>query len=183
MASIEDQAKIATAKLAEMKVAYDSSPEQQAARDRDYLKKLQNDPHHLDQKLGGSLAAAAIQARIAQAEAAAAKTENERIDAVMRGENAIAGETTSADQIPFKDLSGAVGDLIESGVRSDLVESFLKTGNSGLKLDRNVEIRAAELWYKRLMNSADMQQRLLAGDEELKRQLAAYAVYSRRLGE
>jgi hypothetical protein len=119
-----------------------------------------------------------MEARVAGLSRAAEQSEAQRVDAVMRGESVAGAETTVADQIPRRDLATAMVGLVERGLNGDLVKSYLETGKSGLKLDRAVEIRAADEWHRQLMGDPEKQRRLMAGDPELLRQLTAYGVYA-----
>jgi hypothetical protein len=176
--TIEAQAQLATAKLAELKAAYDSSPEQVAARERAELNRLQNDPDFLGRP-GAARDVQNMEARVASLERSAEQSEAQRIDAILRGENVAGAETTTGDQIPRRDLATAMVGLMERGVRAELVDSFLKSGRSDLPAkDRATEIAAADEWYRQLMADPSKQQRLMAGDPELLRQLTAYGVYA-----
>jgi aminopeptidase N len=183
------QAKVdqANAQFEKLKADYAASPEVQLQNDREYLKKLQNDPAHLDRKIAGSRAAAneeaTTEARIRMAETTAAQSEAQRVDAIIRGDVLAGAETTIGDQIPRRDLATAVGDIVEHGVRPELIENFLKTGRSGGPDTREAEIAAAREWRRRLDADPEAQRRLLAGDPELMRQLTAYSIYAPALGE
>jgi hypothetical protein len=174
------QAKVdaANAQFEKLKADYAASPEQQLARDRAYLEQLRNDPAQLNRKIAGSRAAAneeaVIEARIAVAE----RTEAQRVDAILRGDVIAGAETTVGDQVPQRDLAGAVGDILEHGVRPELIENFLKTGRSGGPDNRETEIAVAREWERRLLSDPELQRRFLAKDPELMKQFDAYGVYA-----
>jgi hypothetical protein len=125
-----------------------------------------------------------MESRVAILERTAEQTEAQRIDAIMRGESVAGAEVTTGSQIPRRELASAMVDLVESGLRPGLVQTFVETGHSDLNpKDRALEIELAEKWHKKLLSDPEMQKKLLAGDEEMKSQLLAYSIYSRRLGE
>jgi hypothetical protein len=180
---IAEAAAAATEKLARMTEEYRNSPEQVAARERAELERLRNDPNFLGRP-GAARDEQAMQTRIAALERTAEQTEKQRIDAILRGENVAGPETTVADQVPRKDLANAMVDLVERGVRPELLNTYLETGHSDLdQKDRPAEIAAAEKWEKDLMRNPEKQRKLLDGDPQILKELAAFAIYKKRLGE
>jgi hypothetical protein len=173
--TIEQQAAAATAKLAEMTEAYKNSPEQVAARERAELDRLQNDPNFLGRP-GAARDVQNMETRVAALERTAEQTDAQRADAIRRGENVAGAETTVGDQIPRRDLAGAMINLVERGVQPELVERYLATGNSSDKEDRANEIWAANEWHRQLLADPTKQARLMAGDPELLKQLTAYGI-------
>jgi hypothetical protein len=173
--TIEQQAAAATAKLAELKAAYDSSPEQVAARERAELDRLQNDPSFL-RRPGAAHDVKNMEMRVAALERSAEQSEAQRIDAILRGEPATLAEVTHGDQIPRRELASAMIGLVERGVQPELVERYLATGNSTGKEDRAAEIWAADEWHRQLMADPEKQRRLMAGDPEILKQLTAYGI-------
>jgi hypothetical protein len=111
----------ANAKFAELKQAYETSPEMRLQRDREQLERLRSDPYHLNKKLGGSAAARdeeqSLISRIAVAES---KAESQRLNAAIAGEKIdLPGmiETTVNGQLPMRELISAVEPVLERGVR------------------------------------------------------------------
>jgi hypothetical protein len=149
-----------------LKADYEASPERQLERDREYLTKLQNDPDYQGRKLASPSLAREEQmfkARLERAE----QTEAAHLEALARG------EVTVGDEITRRDMESAVGDILATGVRAELVETFLKTGRSGGPNDRATEIAAANEWYRQLMASPERQQLLLNRDPQLMKDAAA----------
>jgi hypothetical protein len=180
-AALAKQASDANIKLTELQKAYAESPEMRIQRDRAELERLQSDPYLLARS---AREIEVLEGRIRQNEAAVAQTEAERVDAIIRGEMPIAGaEITVGDQIPRRDLATAVGDIIERGVRPELVKTYLETGRGDDPAGRDAEIAAAREWHRRLMADTELQRRLIAGDAELVKQLAAYGVYAQKPDE
>src|SRR5262249_10576346 len=160
---------------------YDQSPDAQLRRDRADLERLRQSPTrhdaaHQEARLERQIASGERAA--AQAEAAVAKTEAERVDAARHGSKGAGPEATHGDQVPMRDLVGAVGDLLQTGVRPELLQNFLKTGRSGGPDTRAEEIAAAREWKRRLDASPEMQAKLLANDPEIIKQFTAYAIYA-----
>jgi hypothetical protein len=168
----------ANIKLEALKAAYRDSPEMRIARDKAELQRLQSDPYTLDRSKRDI---EVLEGRIAAAQVAVAQTEAERVDAIIRGDAPIAGaEITMGDQIPRRDLATAVGDIIERGVRPELVKTYLETGRGDDPAGRKAEIAAAREWHRRLMADPEKQKKLLAGDPETLRELSAYGVYAEK---
>jgi hypothetical protein len=171
----------ATAKLAELTKTYHDAPENKLARDKEALERLRNDPHHLNRRLTSQMAQneeAMLVARIADAEA---KLESSRLDAALAGDKVhpAAGDNTYGQMVPRAALDTAVGILVESGVRPELIETFFKTGHGDDAAGREEEIRAAEEWERRLLADPEKQKKLLAKDPETLREFACYGIYRR----
>jgi hypothetical protein len=152
-------------------------------RDRQALDRLRNDPYHLNRMAAGSAAAAAeeraITARIAVAESRIPKTEAQRIDAVLAGQvDPAAPEVTYGSQIALADLAAGYNDLLEKGLRSDLLKAFETTGRGDDPKGREEEIRRAAEWEQKLMSDAEMQRRFFAKDAEVMAQFAAFGIYA-----
>jgi hypothetical protein len=180
--------------MAQLQADYHASPDVRAARGREHLSRLQSDPYHLNKKIGGSTGAAneeaviAAQVRQFEAEAQAAA---EAASEEHRLANAFAGivdqsgiETTVNQQIPARDFTAAVGDILERGSRPETLKHYLRTGAGGGSAEgREFEIAAAEQWRAKLMNDPEFQRKFLAGDAEVMKQFDAYAQYAKKYDE
>jgi hypothetical protein len=184
----------ANAAMAQLVKDYAASPEQRAARDQHRLNQLRNDPYFVDKQIGGNTAAlneeVVIAARLRQFEADA-QAAAEAFSEQHRLANAFAGivdqsgvETTVNQQIPARDFTGAVTDILSRGSRPEVLEHYLKTGAGGGSAEgREFEIAAAEQWRQKLMNDPEFQRRFLAGDPEVMKQFDAYAQYAKKYDE
>jgi hypothetical protein len=173
----------ANARLAELKQAYETSPEMRLQGDREQLQKLQSDPFHLNKKIGGSTAAQAEeQALVSRIAVAESRAEAARVAAAVAGEPIdLPGmiETTVNGQLPMRELISAVEPLLDRGVRPELLKSFLQHGRGDHPQEtREVEIAAAKVWRQKLESDPVMQAKLLASDPEILRQLACYGGYA-----
>jgi hypothetical protein len=172
----------ANAQFEKLKADFQSSPERQLERDREYLQKLRSDPDFLNKKIGGSTAARdeeqSVISRIAVAES---RAEAARLDAAIAGEKIdLPGmiETTVNGQLPMREMIAAVEPLVEHGVRTEMLKNFLAKGVSGGPDDRATEIAAAREWERRLLADPELQKRFLSGtDPELRRQFDCFGIY------
>jgi hypothetical protein len=182
----------ANAAMARLQADYAASPDQRGARAREHLSRLQSDPYHLNKQIGGSAGAAneeaviAAQVRQFEAEAQAAA---EAFSEQHRLANAFAGvvdqngvETTVGQQIPARDLTNGVQDILSRGARTEVLEHYLKTGAGGGE-PREHEIALAAEWHRRLMADGEMQKKFLAGDPAIMAQFQHYAVYAKKFDE
>ena len=177
--TIEQQAAAATAKLAEMTEAYKNSPEQVAQRARSDLEKMRGDPNFADRAKD----VANMEIRAAALSASAARDESQRIAAIMRGER-VAAQTTQGDQLRYEDLAGAMVDLTERGINSDLLQTFIATGGNNLRPEEHAAAKAMLAEYeRRLYSDPEMQRRLAARDPEAVKQFTTFSVYKASLLE
>ncbi len=180
---IEAAAAAATAQLAEMKTAYEASPQRQLERDREELARLENDPHHLNARLTNERAQqdiAAIKSRIAVAEAGAEAavaaqvlTDAQRVDLALQGESFRGPQSTIEGQIPASDFADAIRDDIALGLPASLVRRFHSTGRSD---DRLGHVNA-KFWLDRFNSDAEMQKKFAAGDAVMRMRFRAAHIY------
>jgi hypothetical protein len=160
---------------------YAASPDQRASRDREQLSRLQNDPFHLGRKLDGHHSAVneqmVLEARIRQAEAAAlaeAASETSRIDHALAGVLDQSGiETTVGQQIPARDLTDAVQQDLQAGVRPELLRTYLATGETRIPGAHLL----ADVWFEKYERDPEMQMAHQREDPTICRQFAYARLY------
>jgi hypothetical protein len=167
---IEATAVAATARLVEMKVAYEASPQRRIERDREQLAGLESDPFHVNAALTNESARAnvlAIKSRLAVAEAeveasvvSQVLTNEQIIDLAIKGEEFRGPISTAGEQIPSSDFAGVIRDDIALGIPERLVRSYHLTGLSDDKLG-HIDGQA---WLDRFGSDAEMQRLHAAGD-------------------
>jgi hypothetical protein len=175
--TVEEAAQAADVKMAEPIASYRNSPEGKLRQDKEALARMQQGHFRHD----NAATEARLERQIAAGERAAAQasmpavlTDAQRIDRIVAGVPLPTGpEVTSEGQLSTADFNAAVADLLDRGVRPELVATFLATGRSDA--ERGHEI--AQRWFKRLETDTEMQKKLLAGDSELNRELTAASIY------
>jgi hypothetical protein len=166
----------ATEQLAQLQVDYLKSPTGQAETARAQLMRVASDPNKLAE-------ARALQATIDRAEKQAqaepvALSDEARLNLAIEGIVERGPELTWGSQISSRDLTAAVQDDLELGLREELIRNFYATGRSGGPDSRETEIKLAEEWKERLLADPEMQRRLFAKDPEIMKQFRAYGMYA-----
>jgi hypothetical protein len=158
----------ANAKFAELQEAYNNSPEQKLARDRDYLNRLQNDPHHLGLKLVSTAAQneeAVLRARIAAAER---NLESERSARAIVGEKIdLPGmiETTTEGQLPMREMISVVDDLRALGLNDVCIGEALNGAHYSTAI-----IAEGKALFDARMSDSEWVKKLSAGDLATRRE-------------
>ena len=112
-------------------------------------------------------------ARLQQMSMQSAQTDPQRLAQMASGRALdMANENTVGNQLSNRDFASAVVDLLEDA-RSDLVLHYLEHGKSNDPMGPE----AAQMWFDKLEHDPEMQQRLLRGDPEIRRQLKRAAMH------
>jgi hypothetical protein len=178
---LQAAATAAAVQMKQLESDYMASPQGQAEHAKASLLRITNDPNRQDE-------ARALEQTITRAEAEAltapiAMSDAARLDQALSGVVERGPELTWGSQVPSRDLTTAVQDSLERGVRESMIRAFYEHGHGDDPAGRAAEIAAADAWERKLMDDPEMQRRLFAKDPEIMRQFDYFAMFKQRQGE
>jgi hypothetical protein len=134
---IAQQATAATAKLAEMKSAYESSPARQLERAQEYVNRLGNDT-------SAQISARAEVARLQRAVPEPASLPDRIEAALSPAPEGVVADTTTGDQLSMSAMRELVADYRSIGMSDDTIREAIHGGTAPAHIIQQAQDRMAE---------------------------------------